>query len=199
MRTFIILLRGVTPTGRNKVPMAPLRAALAKAGLQGVRTYIQSGNVIAESDLPHLGIEKLVHDVIRNTFGGNIAVLSRTPQQFANILKRNPFGNKDGARLCFSMLAVEPDKKLLQQFLTADFAPDRVQYANKTIYTLYATKHSDSKFNNNFFERKLRVTATTRNRNTMLKLVSLTSVQPRDPLMPLTISASNEKRTGTGA
>lgn len=28
MKTYIILLRGVTPTGKNKVLMAPLRAAL---------------------------------------------------------------------------------------------------------------------------------------------------------------------------
>jgi hypothetical protein len=34
MKTHIILLRGVTPTGKNKVLMAPLRAALENAGLQ---------------------------------------------------------------------------------------------------------------------------------------------------------------------
>jgi len=52
-----------------------------------------------------------------------------------------------------------------------------VHYLNNTVYTLYATKHSDSKFNNNYFERKLRVTATTRNINTMTKLATLAAAQ----------------------
>jgi len=158
--------------------MAPLRAALTQAGLRDVRTYIQSGNVIARSDLTHREIEKLVHDVIRRTLGGDIAVVARTPAQFADLLKRNPLGDAEGTRLYFSLLADEPDAKLLQQLLSADFAPDQVRYANKTIYTLYATKHSDSTFNNNFFERKLKVAATTRNRNTMMKLAALAAAQP---------------------
>ncbi|HSJ53822.1 MAG TPA: DUF1697 domain-containing protein [Anaerolineae bacterium] len=33
-----MLLRGVMPTGKNKVPMAPLRAALEAAGLKAIRT-----------------------------------------------------------------------------------------------------------------------------------------------------------------
>jgi uncharacterized protein (DUF1697 family) len=83
MKTYIILLRGVMPTGKNKVPIALLRAALEKAGLKNVRTYIQSGNVVAESSLSQSRIEKLVHDVIKKRFGGDIAVLARTAPSFA--------------------------------------------------------------------------------------------------------------------
>jgi uncharacterized protein (DUF1697 family) len=173
MKTYIILLRGLTPTGKNKVLMAPLRSVLSEAGLQDVRTYIQSGNIIAASDLTKLEIESRVHEVIRENFGGDIAVLARTPEQFGDILNRNPFGDVGGTKLYFSLLATKPDKKLLHVFQAIDFWPDQVRYINNTIYTLYATKHSDSKFNNNFFERKLKVTATTRNLNTMTKLVDL--------------------------
>jgi uncharacterized protein (DUF1697 family) len=173
MNTFVILLRGVTPTGKNKILMAPLRAALSKAGLEDVRTYIQSGNVIAASELTGPELEKIVHDIIHKSFGGDIAVLARTPKQVSGILKRNPFANADGTILYFSLLASEPDKKLLKVFLSSDFSPDQVRYRNNTIYTLYATKYSDSRFNNNYFERKLRVRATTRNLNTMNKLAVL--------------------------
>lgn len=175
--TYIILLRGVTPSGKSKVPMAPLRAALTKAGLKDVQTYIQSGNIIVTSKLTQSALESLVHDVIRKSFGGDIAVMVRTAQQFARVLKRNPFAEAEGARLYFSFLAAEPDKKLLKELLSTNFSPDQVRYVNNTIYTLYATKHSDSKFNNNFFERKLKVKATTRNLNTMLNLVTLTTPQ----------------------
>ena len=173
MNTFVILLRGVTPTGKNKVPMAQLRTALTKAGLKDVRTYIQSGNVLASSELTQAALEKLVHEIINQSFGGDIAVVARTAKQFAGILKRNPFADADGARLYFTLFAAETDKKVLSEFLSTDFAPDQVRFVKNTMYTLYATEHSDSKFNNNFFERKLKVTATTRNLNTMVKLVAL--------------------------
>ena len=51
MSTYIVLLRGVMPMGKNKVPMAELRTALEAAGLREVRTYIQSGNVIVSTRL----------------------------------------------------------------------------------------------------------------------------------------------------
>ena len=75
------------------------------------------------------------------------------------------------------MLATNPDKELLREFLSTDFSPDQVRFASDTICALYATKHSASKFNNNYFERKLKVTATTRNLNTMSKLVALAAAQ----------------------
>lgn len=181
MNTFVILLRGVTPTGKNKVLMAPLRAALTKAGLKDVRTYIQSGNVVAQYNLTYIELENLVHEVIHKNFGGDIAVLARTPDQFSEILKHNPFKGEDGKRLYFSLLATKPGKQLLKEFLSTNFSPDKVRYVENTIYTLYATKHSDSKFNNNYFERKLKITATTRNLNTMSKLVAMSSAQQGSP------------------
>lgn len=171
--TYVILLRGVTPTGRNKVPMAPLREALTQAGLKGVRTYIQSGNVIAASDLPRAALENLVHAVIRDRFGGDLAVVARSAEQFAGILERNPFAGADATLLHFSLLATAPDPARLNEFLSIDFAPDQVRCVEDTIYTRYATRHAASKFNNNYFERKLNVAATTRNLNTMASLAAI--------------------------
>jgi uncharacterized protein (DUF1697 family) len=53
LKTYVVLLRGVMPTGKNKVPMAQLRDVLSKAGFFNVRTYIQSGNVLVDTHLPH--------------------------------------------------------------------------------------------------------------------------------------------------
>ena len=101
MDTFVILLRGITPTGKNKVPMAPLRTALTKAGLKDVRTYIQSGNVIASSELSLAALERRVHEFIYKSFGGDIAVVARTAKQFASMLKLNPFADADSR--CLSL------------------------------------------------------------------------------------------------
>jgi uncharacterized protein (DUF1697 family) len=50
MKTYIALLRGVNVGGNNKLPMRELVPVLQAIGLQNVRTYIQSGNVVFQSE-----------------------------------------------------------------------------------------------------------------------------------------------------
>jgi len=198
MKTYVILLRGVTPTGKNRVPMADLRVALADAGLVDVRTYIQSGNVIARSPVDQAGIECLVHDVIAQKIGADIAVMARTAAQFSAILAANPFPAADPSRLYFSLLSAPPTPELLADFRRIDFGADQVEVVDDTIYTLYASKLSDSRFTNNFFGRKLKLAATTRNLNTTSRLVTLCtedskSIGVRSPLFPSDTSTHSTK------
>ncbi len=51
-KRYVALLRGINVGGKNKVAMADLREAFEAAGYGAVRTYIQSGNVLFESDAP---------------------------------------------------------------------------------------------------------------------------------------------------
>lgn len=48
--TYVVLFRGINVGGRNKVPMAALRDHLAE-DFSRVRTYIQSGNLLLDSEL----------------------------------------------------------------------------------------------------------------------------------------------------
>jgi uncharacterized protein (DUF1697 family) len=175
MKTYVILLRGVTPSGKNKVPMAELRVALGEAGLTDVRTYIQSGNVIAKSRLDHPEVRRSVHAAIEHSLGADITVITRSPEQIRRVMGRNPFPGAVASRVYFSLLASPPAPRLLHELRKIAFSPDAVKVVGLTIYTLYATKHSDSRFNNNYFERKLKVSATTRNFNTMSRLVELSA------------------------
>ena len=175
MKSYAIFLRGVTPVGKNRVPMAELRAALAGAGLRDVRTYIQSGNVLAKSALGPAAIEALVHEVILKEIGADLAVVVRTHPQLKRILDANPFPPDAASRTYYTLFAAELAAPRIKDLLALDFAPDRVQIAGDTLYTLYATKHSDSKFNNNFYERKLKIAATTRNFNTLSRLLELSA------------------------
>jgi uncharacterized protein (DUF1697 family) len=173
MTSCAIFLRGVTPTGRNRVPMAALRAALAGAGLRDVRTYIQSGNAVAATSLTRAALERLVREVIAREIGADVAVMARTRPELARVMAGNPFPLAAASRTYFSLLAETPAAPLVAALRAQDFAPDAVEVAGDTLYTLYATKLSDSQFTNNFFERKLKVAATTRNFNTMSRLLEL--------------------------
>jgi uncharacterized protein (DUF1697 family) len=47
---FIALLRAVNVGGTGKLPMGELKRLCEKAGFRKARTYIASGNVVAEGD-----------------------------------------------------------------------------------------------------------------------------------------------------
>jgi uncharacterized protein (DUF1697 family) len=174
MKSYAIFLRGVMPSGRNRVPMADLCKALIKAGLVDVRTYIQSGNVVAKTQLEPASLQSLVQEVIAREICAAIKVIVRTRRELESIMEGNPFPVTAASRTYFSMLASPPVSSFAENFRRLIFWPDEVKVDGSTIYTLYATRHSDSRFNNNFFERKLDVVATTRNFNTMSRLVEMT-------------------------
>lgn len=175
MKNYVIFLRGVTPTGKNRVPMAELRTALSNAGLLDVQTYIQSGNVVAKSNTDQSSIQSLVHEVIAREIGADIVVIARTHEHLKRIMEGNPFPLSAASRTYFSLFSVPAAAHLTKELSRLEFSPDSVRIGQDALYTLYATKHSDSKFNNNFFERKLKVSATTRNFNTMSRLVELST------------------------
>jgi uncharacterized protein (DUF1697 family) len=171
--THVLLLRGVMPTGKNKVPMAQFKLILSDLGFQNVQTYIQTGNAIFETNLTNEKIERLVETALRKKLGAEIKAFARSVPQFKAIVKNAPFQNFDPQKHYFTLLSEPPGKEALQWFKQADFSPDRFVLKKDVLYAEYSSLISDSRFNNNFFERKFSVAATTRNSNTITKLFEL--------------------------
>jgi uncharacterized protein (DUF1697 family) len=65
--TYVVLFRGINVGGRNKIPMATLREHLA-GEFSRVRTYIQSGNVLLDSDLPPAEVAAHIDGGLRANF-----------------------------------------------------------------------------------------------------------------------------------
>lgn len=63
-----MLLRGINVGGKNKVPMADLRATLEGAGFSNVSTYIASGNVLLESNLGAREVAAKIEDTLPKAF-----------------------------------------------------------------------------------------------------------------------------------
>lgn len=161
------------PTGKNKVLMALLRAALEDAGLERAHTYIQSGNVVVQTALEQRALETLVHEVIAREFGGDIRVLARPLYYFERVLEQNPFEDADPKKLYFTLLAAAPEGARLEDFLALGALPDRLKINGDHLYFLTETTFSDLNIDNGFIERKLKVAATTRVYRTITKLVEL--------------------------
>jgi uncharacterized protein (DUF1697 family) len=173
--THVILLRGVMPTGKNKVAMAQFRLMLEQLGFTHVRTYIQSGNALVSSHLANQKIEEKVALSLKKELGADIKVFARTTSEFKKILKNCPFQNLKAENHYFTLLSEIPSSSAKKWFSEMDFSPDKMFLKGDMIYAEYSTRISDSRFNNNYFERKLSMVATTRNSNTMVKLLEMAS------------------------
>ena len=88
----IALLRGITPTGKNRIPkMSYLAQILQEAGFQNVKTYIQSGNIILDTKLSEKETEERIHNTILKKIGANLSVIIKRPNQLQIAVKENPF------------------------------------------------------------------------------------------------------------
>ena len=90
--TYVALLRGINVGGKNIVRMADLRAAFEDAGYTAVSTYIQSGNVLFESDGPSASLEHDIETMLESTFGLPLVVVVRSHRQLRNVVTRAPDG-----------------------------------------------------------------------------------------------------------
>ncbi len=178
LNTYVVLLRGVMPTGKNKVPMAQLRELLSDAGFQNVRTYIQSGNVVLETHFPAKEVEQKVHELIKQHIGADINVIVRTGQQLQQVLLENPFINgHDLSRVFFVLFAEVPSRQKAEELLANDFDDEKLVIGETSGYMYIPGNAARSKLSNVKLEKKLGIAATTRNLNTMKKLVEMSGIE----------------------
>jgi uncharacterized protein (DUF1697 family) len=117
MNTYIGLLRGINVGGNNKLPMKELVTVLGALGLQKVETYIQSGNVVFQSeriDRDALSLE--ITEAIGRSHGFKPQMFLLTRHELQAAIDANPFPE-----------AVENHKTLHLFFF--DTVPDNPNYA----------------------------------------------------------------------
>lgn len=86
----IILFRGMN-TGGVRAPVGEQRAMAQAMGLKNPRTLAASGNLVVESDADPATLEGDVEAAMEKTFELKVAVMVRTPEQWAAMIAANPF------------------------------------------------------------------------------------------------------------
>jgi len=101
MTVWVALLRAVNVAGVNRLPMEEFRALLGEMGLEGAKTYIQSGNAVFRSGLtgPVLGLR--IADMVFVRFGFRPPVLMRTEAEIVAALAGCPFGKEPADKVHF--------------------------------------------------------------------------------------------------
>lgn len=167
---FIILLRGINVSGKNKIPMADLREMLNELDFQNVQTYIQSGNIILESGLSKDSICDKIKIGIKSKFNYDVPVIARTIPEWKKAIKKYPFPTENEKIVAFSFLDKTAE---INEIEFKNIGEDQFKIDGDVIYIYCPNGFGKSKITNNLFERKLKVTATTRNLRTTLKLLDL--------------------------
>ena len=166
MPVFVMLLRAVNVGGTGKLPMSDLKRLCDKAGFRKVRTYIASGNVVAERDGAEAKAKAALEAELRAYTGKPVGVIVRTAAEMAEVVADNPFPNRSASQTVAIFLDHAPPSDALMD--VKGQTNEEVHSGAREIYVHYPDGIGSS---------KLRIPAaragTARNMNTVAKLASM--------------------------
>ncbi|TKV61123.1 DUF1697 domain-containing protein [Nakamurella flava] len=174
-QTLLVLIRGINVGTAKQVGMADLRDALGAAGYVDVRTHLRSGNVLIRTDRSPLMVAGHVEDVLAGPLGVPARVLVRTVSQVRSAVAADPFAADapDGAKHFLGFLDHVPDSAAVRAVAGLDTAPDRAELIGDHLYLWCPNGISKGPLSRIDWDRRLRVTVTMRNWNTVNKLLEL--------------------------
>ena len=91
MRDLIVLFRGVNVGGHRKLPMADLRKAMADAGFDAPRSYIQSGNVVVGTARDPKDVAGTIRSLVEENFGFAPDMMLLTRPELAQAVAECPY------------------------------------------------------------------------------------------------------------
>lgn len=175
MKEYVSLLRGINVGSQKRVNMDTLKKIYTEIGLQNVRTYVQSGNIIFSTDAENFGSKERIERGIKKTTGFDVQVFIRTRDQLAELLVRSPFKGKDETKLHVTFLSQKPAGVPMAELNAAKIGAEEFSLSGQEIYLFCPNGYGVTKLSNSFFERKLKVSATTRNWKTVNTLLTMLS------------------------
>ena len=170
---YIGLLRGIN-VGGKVLKMADLKDAVAELGFGGVKTYLQSGNLVFRAS--RAGSEALgakIAKAIDVATGMDVHVMIRSAAEWDTVVDDNPFPAAVAApkTLYAFILGRQPDKALTGDLAGKDFGTEQWKIVGDALYLHTPDGFGKSRLGNSI-ERMLKVPMTGRNWNTVLKLVA---------------------------
>ena len=174
MTRHIVLLRGVNLVKRNRVSMPELRADLREADFRDVATYVQSGNIVLSSRAAPARVANDVAVAIRRRYGLDIAVIVRSRDELAEVVRRDPL----------RQVAINPRRYLvtfLSGELPAQVAADLARVSTQEPFAIIGREvyswHPDGIGRTPLWERlasrSLGVVGTSRNWTTVTTLLTM--------------------------
>lgn len=174
MMTLTGFLRGINVGGHHKVPMAELRNRLNEVGCYNIRTLLNTGNFIFDTNQTNIkDLETNIEEYISKSFGFPIPLVLKTKKEISDLVTDNPFKkvnmHKD-IRLYVSFLKDTPKFDLTTPYLSADKSYRIIHIKDKTILSVLDLSSTKTPKGMDELEKLFGKNITTRNWNTIKKV-----------------------------
>jgi uncharacterized protein (DUF1697 family) len=164
----LVLLRGVNVSGKNKVVMSELKDVLTNKYGE-VQTYLNTGNLLFTSEEEHHVVEVAIESIIQRIFGVSVYAICLSYDELVHIVDGYPFAGEKNHYITISKTVFNKDEYLkLTDKLQVD---DELELHERWLYFHVPSGYGKTKLTNNLIEKKLGCIATTRNINTLRKLI----------------------------
>ena len=171
MATYIAMLRGINVSGQKIIKMVELKKLYETSGFEDVKTYIQSGNVVFKCPMDDKKeIAGVISDAIEKQYGFDVKVLVVSPEDIQRALDNNPYQQE---KMYITFLFDTPAEIPFDEIDKIKQPSEQFEIIEDRIYFFCPDGYGRSKFTNNFLERKLKVTMTSRNLRTTRKLLEM--------------------------
>ena len=177
MHTHLALLRGINVSGHNMIKMDVLKSTLENLGFKKVQTYIQSGNVFLNSDEENPAkIAFVIKQEIYKVFGYDLPILVISKEDLKACVTNCQFLKEkevDTKKLYVAFVSKELKAENINDLKMSQFKPDEVQIDNTRIFIKYHIGAGKTRLDQKYIEKKLNLTATIRNWNTVTQLLKI--------------------------
>jgi len=185
MQQYLALLRGINVGTNGRIRMDALKLLMEHAGFSRVVTYIQSGNVLFDSELTELFARETIERALKDDANITTTAVLRTAEELSELIRNCPFSeeeiavaqasNEEGESFYVCLLPREPDEKTLEKFSALETGNDVFVVSHRNIYLLLKQSIRTSKLAIRL--QKIVPVMTVRNWNTITKLNELSCQQ----------------------
>ncbi|HET9911807.1 MAG TPA: DUF1697 domain-containing protein [Anaerolineales bacterium] len=171
MTKYVAFLRAINVGGNAIIKMTDLKLMFESAGLENVQTYIQSGNVIFETEEKDIdAVKKRIERQLEGAAGYKIHLFVRTMREFQSIVSKSPFTAKANEMVYVAFLDQKPAPKSQQALLALKNEADDLAVKGREVYHLRRDREK-SALARTSIEKILKSPATVRNMTTLTKIV----------------------------
>ena len=178
MKTHLALLRGINVSGHNMMKMEALKNMLENIGFTNIRTYLQSGNVFVDSEEDASKVGFMIKQEIFKVFGHEVPVIVITKEDLELCFKNSPYLKEkdlDTKKLYVAFVSTVLKSENINDLKISQFKPDEASIDGNRIFIKYAVGAGKTRFDQKYIEKKLNLTATIRNWNTVTNLLAMYS------------------------
>jgi len=177
MSVIICMLRAVNLPGHNQIKMDALRGLCESMGLEGVRSYLQSGNVIFRTKEPSLErLAEKIHKGLERKFKISTDVILRTKAELKSAMDRNPFAERRGiepSRLLVYFIARDPGREVRERVVAMKSEPEELHVSGRELYIYYPNGMARPKLSWSVLEKALETRGTGRNWNSVRQMFEM--------------------------